>query len=73
MAMKKHTILYDNIITKDDDEDEFNHGHVVYEHYKTGKGIKLLSTQIDLHLAILPQVREKFIEELTELIDRYAE
>ncbi len=69
--MKTKTINYDEIITEYADE-EFNHGEVTYEDYENRLGMEMLTANIDVRLAIEPSDRESFIDDLKNLVKKYA-
>jgi len=70
--MKDKTVKYDDIITYFD-EVPYNHGTIEYENYTNRNGINLLTSKINVMLAILPENREDFLKELTCLIEKYAQ
>lgn len=70
--MKTKTVKYDDIITHHYGTD-FNHGEIIYKDYIDRLGEKKLTLKVNIGLAILPEDEEGFLEDITAVIDKYAQ
>lgn len=70
--MKTKTVKYDDIIVHHYGQD-FNHGEIVYKDYIDVYGKKKLTLNVNLGLCILPEDEDKFLQDITNVIGRYAQ
>ena len=69
--MRTKVIDYDNIVSVHNGN-EYYHGEIVYSDYKSVNGIDLLRLNVSMGLCILPDDHENFLNEITELVNKYA-
>ena len=69
--MKTKVVDYDDVVSVHDGE-EYYHGQIIYSDYKSSNGTDLLRLNIDMLLCILPNEQENFLNDISELVNKYS-
>ena len=69
--MKTKVVDYDDVVSVHDAE-EYYHGQLIYSDYKSSNCVDLLRLNIDMALCILPNKQEKFLNDISELVNKYS-